>query len=54
MVMFVSTLMVGAVAGFMMEKQWGMQLLRWSRMQKMKMRVARRQGDNPLRVFFDE
>ncbi|MFL6193536.1 MAG: hypothetical protein ACJ75H_05155 [Thermoanaerobaculia bacterium] len=49
-----STLVVGAVAGFVMEQQWGKQLLRWSRMQKMRMRIARRQGDNPFRSFFDE
>jgi hypothetical protein len=54
MVTFVSTILVGAVAGFMMEQQWGQQLVRWSRMQKMKMRVARRQGDNPLRSFFEQ
>lgn len=54
MVTFMSTLVVGAVAGFVMEQQWGKQLLRWSRMQKMRMRIARRQGDNPLRSFFDE
>ena len=55
MVMFVSTLVVGAVAGFMVEQQWGMNLARWSRIQRMRARIARRQGESrPWRAWFDE
>ncbi|HEV8582693.1 MAG TPA: hypothetical protein VGX68_26800 [Thermoanaerobaculia bacterium] len=53
MLTFVSTLLVGAVAGFAMEKTWGSGLVRWSRMQRMRMRVLRRQGLNPWRAWFD-
>jgi hypothetical protein len=53
MLMFVSTLMVGAVAGFAMEQQWGMNLVRWGRMQRMRARVARRQGTSPWRAWFE-
>ncbi len=52
MLTFVSTLLVGAFAGFAMEKTWGSGLVRWSRIQRMRMRVARRQGVSPLRVWF--
>jgi hypothetical protein len=52
--MFVSTLVVGAVAGFMVEQQWGMNLVRWSRMQRMRARIARRQGESPWRGWFEE
>jgi hypothetical protein len=52
MVMFVSTLLVGAVAGFAMEQQWGPNLVRWSRTQRMRVRVARRQGASPWRAWF--
>jgi len=41
---FVGTLMIGAVAGFVMEQQWGGGLVRWSRMRRMRMRALRRQG----------
>jgi hypothetical protein len=54
MLTFVSTLLVGAVTGFVMEKQWGSNLLRWSRVRRMRMRVLRRQGDNPWRAWFDD
>lgn len=54
MLTFVSTLMVGAVAGFAMEQQWGSRLLRWSRAQRMRMRVARRQGVSPWRAWFGQ
>jgi hypothetical protein len=47
MVTFIATLMIGAVAGFVLEKQVGAPLLRWSRVQRMRMRVLRRQGENP-------
>ena len=53
MTMFITTLAVGAVAGFMMEQQWGTNLVRWSRMQRMRARIARRQGVSPWRAFFD-
>lgn len=47
MVTFVGTLVIGAVAGWAMEQQYGLSLVRWSRQQRMRMRVARRQGENP-------
>jgi hypothetical protein len=50
---FVSILMVGAVAGWTMEQQWGRQLVRWGRQHRMRMRVLRRQGVNPLRAWID-
>jgi hypothetical protein len=53
MLTFVSTLLVGALAGFAMEKTWGSGLVRWSRIQRMRVRVARRQGVSPLRAWFD-
>ncbi|HEY0512895.1 MAG TPA: hypothetical protein VGH73_13380 [Thermoanaerobaculia bacterium] len=53
MVMFVSTLLVGAVAGFAMEQQWGSNLVRWSRLQRMRARVLRRQGVSPWRAWTD-
>lgn len=52
MLTFVSTLLVGAMAGFAMEKTWGAGLVRWSRIQRMRMRVARRQGLSPWRAWF--
>jgi hypothetical protein len=52
MVMFVGTLVVGAGAGFALEQQWGLNLMRWSRMQRMRVRVARRQGASPWRAWF--
>jgi hypothetical protein len=51
MVTFVGTLMVGAVAGWAMEKSYGQSLLRWSRNKRMQMRVLRRQGVSPLRAW---
>lgn len=54
MLTFVSTLLVGAFAGFVMEKTWGSSLVRWSRIQRMRMRVARRQGASPWRTWFDQ
>ena len=54
MLTFVSTLMVGAVAGFAMEQQWGSNLLRWSRTQRMRVRVARRQGISLWQAWFDQ
>jgi hypothetical protein len=54
MAMFVSTLVVGAVAGFAMEQQWGVNLMRWGRMQRMRARVARRQGASSWRSWFED
>ncbi len=52
---FVGTLLVGAVAGWMLEQNLGKSLLRWSRQKRMQMRVLRRQGVSPLRAWrFDE
>jgi hypothetical protein len=51
MITFVATLLVGAIAGWLLEQQWGSRLLRWSRVHRMKMRVLRRQGINPLRAW---
>ena len=51
MVTFVCTLLVGAVAGWTLEKSIGKELLRWSRQKKMQMRVLRRQGVSPLRAW---
>jgi hypothetical protein len=45
MVTFVGTLAIGAVAGWMLEQQFGTKMVRWYRMQQMRARVARRQGD---------
>jgi hypothetical protein len=42
MVTFVGTLMVGAVVGFVMEQQWGGELMRWTRIRRMHMRAQRR------------
>ena len=47
MVTFVGTLMIGAVVGFVMEQQWGVEVVRWNRMRRMKMRVLRRRGESP-------
>jgi len=52
--MFVTTLVVGAVAGFVMEQQWGSNLVRWSRTQRMRARVLRRQGESPWRAWFED
>lgn len=54
MVTFVGTLLIGAVAGWAMEQQWGTQLVRWSRTNRMKMRVLRRRGENPWRAWFEQ
>jgi hypothetical protein len=54
MLTFVGTLLAGAVVGFVMEQQWGSNLLRWSRMYRMRMRVLRRQGVSPWRAWFDD
>ena len=51
MVEFVSTLMVGAVLGFMLEQQVGVPLVRWSRITRMRMRILRRRGENPWDAF---
>lgn len=53
MLTFASTLFVGAVAGFLMEQQWGSNLLRWSRRQRMRVRVLRRRGVSPWRAWLD-
>ena len=45
-VTFVSTLVIGAVAGWAMEQKHGSGLLRWSR-QKMMQRRALRRRDSP-------
>jgi hypothetical protein len=54
MMMFATTLAVGAVAGFVMEQQWGSNLVRWGRMQRMRARTLRRRGVSPWRAWFDE
>jgi hypothetical protein len=54
MVTFMGLLMLGAVSGFMMEKQWGGNLLRWTRQRGMQMRVLRRRGVGPLRAWLGE
>jgi hypothetical protein len=54
MITFVCTLAAGAAAGFMMEKQWGSSLVRWSRARRMRVRVLRRQGVSPWRAWFGE
>jgi len=41
-VTFVSTLVIGAVAGWMMEQKHGSDLLRWSRQKMMQRRALRR------------
>jgi len=51
MVTFVGTLLVGAVAGWMLEKNIGAPIVRWSRIKRMQMRVLRRQGVSPLRAW---
>ena len=54
MVTFLGVLMLGAVSGFMMEQQWGANLMRWTRQRSMRMRALRRQGVNPLRAWLGE
>jgi len=54
MVTFIGVLMIGAVTGFMMEQQWGTHLGRWTRQRRMRMRVLRRMGVNPLRAWLDK
>jgi hypothetical protein len=54
MLMFILTLMAGAVAGFAMEQQVGMKLVRWGRAQRMQARVLRRQGVSPWRAWFKD
>lgn len=51
MVTFMSTLLIGAVVGFMLEQQTGENLVRWSRIQRMRMRVLRRQGESPWNAW---
>ena len=51
MVTFMSTLLVGAVVGFRLEQQAGASLVRWSRLQRMRMRVLRRQGESPWNAW---
>jgi hypothetical protein len=51
---FMSTLLVGGVAGWMAEQQVGPNLLRWARQRRMQMRVLRRQGDNPWRAWNEQ
>lgn len=51
MVTFVGTLVVGAVAGWMLEQNLGTQILRRVRQKRMQMRVLRRQGVSPLRAW---
>jgi hypothetical protein len=51
MLTFFATLMVGAVAGFMLEKQYGQGMTRWYRLQKMRARVARRMGESPFQIW---
>lgn len=47
MVTFISTLIFGAVLGFMLEQQVGAPILKWSRITRMRMRMLRRKGENP-------
>jgi len=54
MVTFIGVLAFGAVSGFMMEKQWGVHLVRWTRQHRMRMRVLSRRGVNPLRAWLGE
>jgi len=54
MVTFIGTLMVGMFAGWMLEKNLGQPLVRWSRMKRMQMRVLRRQGLSPLRAWRED
>jgi len=51
MVTFAGTLLVGAVAGWVLEKSVGQPIVRWSRLKRMQMRVLRRQGVSPLRAW---
>lgn len=51
MVTFMSTLAIGAVAGWMLEQQYGRGVVRWYRQRMMQARVARRQGASPLDVW---
>jgi len=44
-VTFVSTLVIGAVAGWMMEQKHGSGLLRWRRQKMMQRRALRRRED---------
>jgi hypothetical protein len=52
MVTFVGTLLIGALAGWAMEQQWGLELVRWTRIRRMRTRVARRQDESSF--FRDE
>lgn len=54
MVTFVSILLVGAVTGWTLEQSLGENLLRWGRQKRMQMRIVRRQGGNPWRVWLQE
>jgi hypothetical protein len=54
MVTFVSTLFIGAVAGWVFEQKHGSELLRWSRQKRMQMRALRRKGANPLDAWKSE
>ena len=47
MVTFISTLIFGAVLGFMLEQQVGVPLVKWSRVKRMRMRIRRRKGETP-------
>lgn len=51
MVTFVGTLVIGAVAGWMLEQNVGQQILRRVRQKRMQMRVLRRLGMSPLRAW---
>jgi hypothetical protein len=54
MVTFVSTLLIGAVAGWVFEQKHGSELLRWSRQKRMQMRALRRKGASPLDAWKSE
>ena len=54
MVTFVSILLVGAITGWTLEQSLGESLLRWGRQKRMQMRVLRRQGVSPWRVWLRE
>lgn len=53
MVTFMSTLAIGALAGWMLEQQYGRGVVRWYRQRMMLARVARRQGASPFEAWRD-
>jgi hypothetical protein len=51
MLTFVGTLMIGAVAGFVLEQQLGQEMTRWYRLQRMRARVTRRLGEGASQLW---